>query len=59
MGKTGSVEWTRIKGRKGQIRQVPNAEAAHKNPGPLQKYTSSGARRRKIARSAKAIAARS
>ncbi|HII07398.1 MAG TPA: DUF5350 family protein [Methanotrichaceae archaeon] len=56
MGKTGSTEWTKIKGRKGQIRLVARSESSHKNPGPMQKYTSSGTRRRKIARSAKAIA---
>jgi hypothetical protein len=58
MGKTGSIEWIKIKGRNGQIRQVPRSEATHKRPGPLQKFTSAGARRRKIARSAKAIVAR-
>ncbi|HQI55230.1 MAG TPA: DUF5350 family protein, partial [Methanothrix soehngenii] len=25
MGKTGSVEWVKIKGRKGQVRQVTKA----------------------------------
>ena len=30
MGKTGSIEWTKIKGRKGQVRQVAKAEAVYK-----------------------------
>lgn len=54
MGKTGSIEWTKIKGRKGQVRQVTRAEATYKKPGPMQKYTSAGARVRKIKRSDKA-----
>jgi hypothetical protein len=58
MGKTGSVEWVKIKGRKGQIRQVASAETSYKKPGPLQKYTSAGARRKKIQRSEKATAVR-
>jgi len=56
MGKTGSIRWVKIKGRKGQIRLVANAKASHKRPGPLQKYTSSGAKRRRIKRSPKALA---
>ncbi|MHC1631010.1 MAG: DUF5350 domain-containing protein [Methanotrichaceae archaeon] len=55
MGKTGSIEWIKIKGRKGQIRQVTRSETRYKNPGPMQKYTSSGARRRRIKRSEKAL----
>ena len=58
MGKTGSIEWTKIKGRKGQIRQVTRAEATYKKPGPMQKYTSAGARVRKIKRSDKAASVR-
>ncbi len=58
MGKTGSVEWVKIKGRKGQVRQVAKAETAYKKPGPLQKYTSSGSRVKKIKRSAKATQVR-
>jgi hypothetical protein len=54
MGKTGSVEWVKIKSRKGKVRQVPKAEAPYKKPGPMQKYTSAGARVRKIKRSDKA-----
>ena len=33
----------------------PEAELSHKRPGPMQRYTSSGAKRKKIARSPKAI----
>ncbi|NLH22506.1 MAG: DUF5350 family protein, partial [Methanothrix sp.] len=33
MGKTGSIEWVKIKGRKGQVRQVTKAETTHKKPG--------------------------
>jgi hypothetical protein len=55
MGKTGSVEWVKIKGRKGQVRQVANSETKYKRPGPMQKYDSSGARRRRIKRSPKAL----
>ena len=54
MGKTGSVQWVKIKGRKGQVRQVTKAEVTHKKPGPMQRYTASGSRVKKIKRSAKA-----
>lgn len=54
MGKTGSVEWVKIKGRKGQVRQVTKAETTYKKPGPMQKYTASGSRVKKIKRSIKA-----
>lgn len=54
MGKTGSVEWVKIKGRKGQIRQVAKADTIYKKPGPMQKYTASGGRVKKIKRSIKA-----
>jgi hypothetical protein len=59
MGKTGSIEWVKIKGRKGQVRQVARSETSYKKPGPLQKYTAAGARRKKIQRSEKATAVRS
>ncbi len=55
MGKTGSVEWVKVKGRKGQIRLVPRKNANTKRPGPAQRYDSSGSMRRKLKRSAKAI----
>lgn len=55
MGKTGSVKWGRIKHRKGNVILVPESELAYKKPGPAQRYTSSGAKRKKIARSPKAV----
>ncbi len=55
MGKTGSVTWIKIKGRKGQIRLVPSRRQYYKKPGPNQKYTSDGKKRRKIPRSPKSI----
>ena len=58
MGKTGSVEWVKIKGRKGQVRQVAKANTVYKKPGPM-KYTASGGRVRKIKRSIKATQIRS
>ncbi|MDM7934507.1 MAG: DUF5350 domain-containing protein [Methanothrix sp.] len=59
MGKTGSVEWVKIKGRKGQVRQVAKAETTYKKPGPMQRYAASGSRIKKIKRSAKAVQVRS
>jgi hypothetical protein len=58
MGKTGSVEWVKIKGRKGQVRQVAKAEVTYKKPGPMQKYAASGSRIKKIRRSTKATQVR-
>ncbi len=58
MGKTGSIEWAKIKGRKGQVRQVAKAETIYKKPGPMQKYTASGSRIKKMKRSAKATQVR-
>lgn len=58
MGKTGSIEWVKIKGRKGQVRQVAKAETLYKKPGPMQKYASTGARIKKIRRSEKATSIR-
>lgn len=55
MGKTGTTKWGRVKGRKGRVIMVPESELTYKRPGPGQRYTSSGAKRRKIARSPKAI----
>lgn len=55
MGKTGTVKWGRIKHRKGKVIMVPESELAYKRPGPNQRYTSSGAKRRKIKRSPKAV----
>lgn len=55
LGKTGSVEWIQVKGRRGRIRLVPKSDAAAKRPGPGQRYNSTGHVRRKIARSEKAV----
>jgi hypothetical protein len=55
MGKTGTTKWGRVKGRKGKVIMVPESELTHKRPGPGQRYTSSGSKRRKIPRSPKAI----
>jgi len=55
MGKTGSIEWVKIRGRKGQIRMEEAADLSHKRPGPGQRFNSDGTKRRRIARSAKAI----
>jgi hypothetical protein len=58
MGKTGSVEWVKIKGRSGKTRQVPKAETTYKKPGPMQRYSSTGSKIKKIKRSEKATAIR-
>jgi hypothetical protein len=58
MGKTGSIIWVKIKGRKGQVRQVAKSETIYKKPGPMQRYTASGSRVKKIKRSAKATQVR-
>ncbi len=42
MGKTGSVEWVQIRGRKGQMRLVPKGESAANKPGPGQRYDARG-----------------
>lgn len=55
MGKTGSVEWVQIKGRKGQTRLVPKRDMEHKRPGPAQRYDSKGSLRSRIKRAPKSI----
>ncbi len=55
MGKTGSIEWVKIKGRKGRTIKVQKSKALKAHPGPAQRYTSSGAKRRFLRRSSKAI----
>ncbi|MCD6494085.1 MAG: DUF5350 domain-containing protein [Archaeoglobaceae archaeon] len=55
MGKTGSVTWVKIKNRKGQYRLVPTKWQNYKKPGPNQKYTSDGKKRRRIPRSPSSI----
>lgn len=47
MGKTGTVQWTQVKGVKGQIRLVPKAEGDVKKPGPNQRFKA-GASLRKL-----------
>ncbi len=55
MGKTGSIEWVRVKGRKGRTIKVPKSKAGKAHPGPAQRYSSSGAKRRFLRRSPKAL----
>ena len=55
MGKTGSIEWVKIKGRKGRTIKVENKAALKAHSGPMQRYTSAGAKRRYMKRSPKAI----
>lgn len=55
VGKTGSVEWVQIKGRKGQTRLVPKKDMVYKRPGPAQRYDSKGRTRNRIKRSPKSI----
>ncbi len=55
MGKTGSIEWGRIKGRKGKVRMVEKSNLEYKRPGPAQRYNSAGTKRRRFKRSAKAV----
>ncbi len=56
MGKTGSIEWVRIKGRKGHVRMMPRSEVKYKRPCPAQRYAADGTKRKRIARSPKALA---
>jgi hypothetical protein len=55
MGKTGSIDWVKVKGRKGRVIKVPKSKAQKAHPGPSQRFTSSGHKRRFIRRSAKAL----
>ncbi len=55
MGKTGSVEWVQIRGRKGQMRLVPRGDSAAGKPGPGQRYDAKGFVRRILARSKKNV----
>jgi hypothetical protein len=55
MGKTGSVEWHQIRGRKGQMRLVPRGDSQANKPGPGQRYDSRGFVRRIIARAKKNV----
>ncbi len=55
MGKTGSVTWTRIKGRKGNAKKIENGLTFKAHPGPAQRFTSKGSKRRYIKRSQNSI----
>ncbi|WP_196214131.1 DUF5350 domain-containing protein [Methanolobus vulcani] len=55
MGKTGSIEWSKVKGRKGRTIKVPKCREGKAHPGPAQRYMSSGAKRRFLSRSPKSI----
>ena len=55
MGKTGSIEWVQIRGRKGQMRYVPKGESSASKPGPSQRYDSKGFVRRILTRSKKNV----
>ena len=55
MGKTGSIEWVKIKGRKGRTIKVENKAAEKAHSGPMQRYRSGGSKRRYMKRSPKAI----
>ena len=55
MGKTGSIEWVKVKGRKGRTIKVEKCKEGKAHPGPAQRYTSSGAKRRFLRRPAKAL----
>ena len=55
MGKTGSIDWVKIKGRKGRVIKVQRSKAQKAHPGPSQRFTSSGHKRRFIRRSTKAL----
>jgi hypothetical protein len=56
MGKTGSIVWAKVKGRNGRVIKVPKNRTHKAHPGPAQRYTSSGAKRRFLPRSPKSIA---
>ena len=55
MGKTGSIDWVKVKGRKGRVIKVQKSQAHKAHPGPAQRFTSSGHKRRFIRRSPKAL----
>ncbi|ADE35868.1 hypothetical protein C7960_1046 [Methanohalophilus euhalobius] len=55
MGKTGSIEWVKIKGRKGNTIKVKKAKANKAHTAPAQRYSSAGTKRRFKRRSQKAI----
>ena len=50
MGKTGSIDWVKVKNRKGKVIRVQRSKAQKAHPGPAQRFTSSGHKRRFIRR---------
>lgn len=56
MGKTGSIEWVKVKGRKGNVIKVKKADAEKAHSAPAQRYSSNGTKRRFKHRSPKSIA---
>lgn len=55
MGKTGNISWVRIKGRKGNAKRIENGLSSKAHPGPAQRFTSNGCKRRYLKRSPKAL----
>ncbi|WP_319508556.1 DUF5350 domain-containing protein [uncultured Methanolobus sp.] len=55
MGKTGSIEWVKVKGRNGRAIKVRKSKEGKAHPGPAQRYSASGAKRRFLRRSPKAL----
>ncbi len=55
MGKTGSIEWVQIRGRKGQMRLVRKGDSQANNPGPCQRYDARGFVSRVSARTKKNV----
>jgi hypothetical protein len=55
MGKTGSIEWVQIRGRKGQMRLVPRGDSQANKPGPSQRYDARGFVSRVSARTKKNV----
>lgn len=55
MGKTGNIDWVKVKGRQGRTIKVQKAKEIKAHPGPAQRYSSAGTKRRFIRRSSKAI----
>jgi hypothetical protein len=53
MGKTGSIEWVKIKGRKGRTIKIEKSKEHKAHTGPMQRFTSSGTKRRYMTRSPK------
>ncbi|MDD2438687.1 MAG: DUF5350 domain-containing protein [Methanosarcinaceae archaeon] len=55
MGKTGSIEWIKVKGRKGRVIKIKKSKAHKAHPGPAQRFTSDGYKRRFLKRSPKSL----